>query len=301
MLCLALLCSCSRRLDLKKEIITTSFYPVYVFTKNLTVGIDGLEVVVMSEQNTGCLHDYTLTTGDMRLFSDSSVLVINGAGMEAFLQKITDRLPSLLVIDSSRGIELLCEEEHSYGHSHEADEEHSHCENAHFWLSVPLAMRQTQNIADALCAKYPQFCQEIQLNCKAYLSRLRELNTQLSSILKGCEAPVISFHEAFDYLADSYCLTVEECIGADHGTEPAAKDIARLCDAVRQKGIRAVLVDTNYQGSAADIISRETGVPLLRLSPVTSGDGELDSYERLMLQNADIIYNALNGGKNGLS
>ena len=40
----------------------------------------------MAEQNIGCLHDYTLTSKDVRLLNDAAVLVINGAGMESFVE-----------------------------------------------------------------------------------------------------------------------------------------------------------------------------------------------------------------------
>ena len=46
--------------------IVTSFYPVYIATANITKGVDGVEVINMTKPQTGCLHDYQLTTDDMK-------------------------------------------------------------------------------------------------------------------------------------------------------------------------------------------------------------------------------------------
>lgn len=49
-----------------KTRIVTSFYPMYVIALNLTEGAEGIELSNMADVNVGCLHDYTLTTEDMK-------------------------------------------------------------------------------------------------------------------------------------------------------------------------------------------------------------------------------------------
>ena len=87
--------------------IVTSFYPMYIMALNITDGIDGVQVDNMAGQQTGCLHDYQLQSKDMKNIEQADVFVINGAGMESFMEKVTDQLPDLRVIDSSEGISLL--------------------------------------------------------------------------------------------------------------------------------------------------------------------------------------------------
>ena len=59
----------SKKTEEKEEarIVLTSFYPVYILTKNLTQGAEGILVKNLTENHSGCLHDYTLTTRDMKL------------------------------------------------------------------------------------------------------------------------------------------------------------------------------------------------------------------------------------------
>ena len=124
--------------------IVTSFYPMYLFTRNLTEGISGVTVVNMTAQNAGCLHDYQLLSKDMKALGAADAFVINGAGMEGFLEKVIEQLPSLPVITASEGIEILCE---NAEHEHEEEQAHGHAgheheENAHVWLSVPNAIAE---------------------------------------------------------------------------------------------------------------------------------------------------------------
>ena len=46
--------------------IVTSFYPIYIMTANITRDIPDVELLNMSEANVGCLHDYTISTTDMK-------------------------------------------------------------------------------------------------------------------------------------------------------------------------------------------------------------------------------------------
>ena len=101
--------------------IVTSFYPVYIATANITKGVDGVEVINMTKPQTGCLHDYQLTTDDMKTLDQADAFVANGAGMEAFLDKVINEHKNLKVIDASKDIELLQDEEG---------------ENPHVWLSI---------------------------------------------------------------------------------------------------------------------------------------------------------------------
>ncbi len=71
--------------------IVTSFYPMYLFTRNLTEGISGVTVVNMTAQNAGCLHDYQLLSKDMKALGAADAFVINGAGA-AFLKPLYDSI-----------------------------------------------------------------------------------------------------------------------------------------------------------------------------------------------------------------
>lgn len=108
------------------ETVITSFYPIYLFALNLTQGIDGITIRNLAAPNTGCLHDYQLSTGDMKVLNKADVFLINGAGMESYLTRVMDTFPKLPVVDASTGITLLTEDgmdEYVDDHDHDHEEE----------------------------------------------------------------------------------------------------------------------------------------------------------------------------------
>ncbi len=273
-------------------VIAVSFYPVYIFTLNLVDGIDGVEVCCMAEQNTGCLHDYTLTARDARLLSDADVFVINGAGMETFLDDLYETVENLPVIDSSSGIELICND----SHHHEENEAHSHnhLTNSHIWMSVENAKKQVVNIKNGLIKNMPQYESEINENCDRYLQRLNHLSYELSSMGDSVKnRKVITFHGAYEYMAKDIGFDIVATVESDEGGEPSAKKIVHLCDEIEEQGVRALFIEPEYNGSAAQVISNETGVEIYVLNPVISGENKLTAYEDIMRQNFEIIKKAV--------
>ena len=104
----------SQKTENDNILLVTSFYPVYIFTLNIVNGIDEFEVACMAEQNTGCLHDYQILSRDAKLIADADVFIINGAGMETFLEDVYMSNENLKIVDSSKGVTLIenCDEHH---------------------------------------------------------------------------------------------------------------------------------------------------------------------------------------------
>ena len=90
--------------------------PVWQFTCRLTEGT-GLTVTRLVTESVSCLHDYTLTVGQMRAIEGADAVILSGAGLEEFLEEALDSADA--VIDSSAGIPLL---EGGHHHHHEGEE-----------------------------------------------------------------------------------------------------------------------------------------------------------------------------------
>ncbi len=112
-------------------VIMTSCNPVYIATSNVVGDIDGVVVENLSQPTTGCLHDYTLTTQDMKNLSKADVLVINGGGMEGYLDNVMTAYPELTIIDASADIAYIEGEEHDHGDDEEVEHIHEDAEEAY--------------------------------------------------------------------------------------------------------------------------------------------------------------------------
>lgn len=260
--------------------VLTTFYPMYILTQNVTEGIDGVSVSNMAEQTVGCLHDYSLQTQDMVSLEQADALVINGGGMEQFMERVLSIRSDLPIIDASQGIEMEPSIEEGLL-------------NAHVWMDPEMAAVQVRNIAEGLAAADDLHADQYRANAEAYEARLAALSASLAEQLSPLSGTrIITFHEAFNYFAERYGMVVAGVIANEPGEEPSTRDIADTCDLVRSLDIRTLFVEPQYPQTAAEIIARETGASIYTLDPCVSGTGMPDSYEQIQLENARVLREA---------
>lgn len=263
--------------------IITSFYPIYVETINVAKDIEGVEVINMTQPQTGCLHDYSLTTEDLKTLSNGDVFVINGAGMESFLDKVVDQLPDIKVVDASQNISLLTDEDGE--------------ENPHVWVSITNAMAQVSNIASQLSAIDPDHADEYSANAKAYNDKLQVLKDEMHSVIDNLpNRNIITFHEAFPYFAQEFNLNIAAVIEREPGTEPSAKELQETIEKIKSSGIKALFAEPQYSSRIADTIAGETGATVYYLDPIVTGDADpegYDDYINKMKENLKVLEEAL--------
>ncbi|HAL73724.1 MAG TPA: zinc ABC transporter substrate-binding protein [Clostridiales bacterium] len=265
--------------DLK---IITSFLPIYIFTANLTAGIDGISLNNLAAPDVGCLHDYSLLPGDMVKLEEADIFIFNGAGMESYLNQLAELGNDMITIEASQGIELLP----AAGNEN----------NGHVWLSVPLAIRQVRNISAGLQQADPARKSQYQTNEVAYINRLEALDADFRNGLADLKHwDIITFHEAFPYLAREYGLTVAGVIEREPGSEPSASELAETIDLIKSKGISALFAEPQYSTRVAETIAAETGAKIYTLDPIVTGAADAATYEQKMRQNLAVLQEALGG------
>lgn len=276
-----LLCGCT---PAKQVNIVATTRPVYTFTERLCEGT-GLTVGQLVTENVSCLHDYTLKVSQMQLLEQADAVVISGAGLEDFLEDALDITST--VIDSSKGLSLL-EGEHE---DHEHHDGHAHEEDPHIWLSPANAAVMAQNICAGLCDFYPAHKQIFEANLNSLLADLDALQQYGDEALKDLSSrELITFHDGFSYLAESFDLTILMAVEEESGSEASAKQLITLIQLVQEHQLPAIFTETNGCVSAAGIISAETGVLVYCLDMGISGEDYFDT----MYRNIDTLREALN-------
>ncbi len=281
-----------------QKTVVTSFYPIYILARNLTVGID-ITLENLAAPDTGCLHDYQLLTGDMRRLSGAQVLLINGAGMEGYLNTVATQFPALTIVDASRNVPLM-ENDGEGEHTHEdGDEGHDHEDNAHIWLNVGNAITMVQNLRDGLAAAYPEYAQALSKNADAYTARLAALDAELKAGLENfADKDIITFHEAFPYFAKAYGLHVAAVVNREPGEALSPAQLAELVKAVRGLNVPPLFTEPQYPDLAARTLAAETGAKVYTLDPLVTGpmdDSALTAYEDGMRKNLQVLQSALGG------
>lgn len=272
--------------------VVASFYPVYILAKNITDGVKGVTLENMAQPQTGCLHDYQLTTKDRKALEKADLLLVNGAGMEAFLEGVKQQYKQLPVVDTSVGVELLDTQHHH--HHHHDEEEHSEKEelyNGHIWLYSENALKQAENICSALCQKDSKNKQQYIKNLELFQQDIKNFQTQQKS--QQTQQKVISFHEAFDYAAEEYGFTICAEVLVEEEKTPSAKELTQVIDLAKQQHITIFFAAEDEGKKYAEIIAKETGGKVYLLNPITTGELQKDAYLKAMEQNRNIIQEAI--------
>jgi len=254
--------------------------PVYDFTTYLCEGTN-LSVGLLIDESVSCLHDYSLSVGQVRNAEGAELIVISGAGLEEFMDDLlADRSN---VIDSSFGISLpACTVEHDHDHHHEID--------SHIWLSPAYAKVMAENICHGLQKKYPQHSQQMEENLVGLISDLETLEDYAARELSQLRCrELITFHDGFSYMAQAFDLQLLKAVEEESGSEASAKTLTELTELIREHKLPAIFTEKNGSPSAAGILQRETGVSVFSLDMAISGN----SYFDAMYRNIDTIKEAL--------
>lgn len=277
--------------DQKQMLVLCSFYPMYIMTKNITDGVKGINVQNMTKPQTGCLHDYQLTPNDMKKLTTASILIVNGGGMESFLDRTIKQNHHLKIIDAGKGLEFITEN-HCF-HEHDNDHKNAHI-NPHIWVAVSGAIAQVKNICEGMVLLDPSNSEKYRNNSQNYIKKLEELKKRMDDGLSGISnRNIITFHEAFSYFAKEFNLNVLAVIEREPGSEPGAGELAELIRIIKEKNVKVIFTEPQYSAKSAETIAKETGVRLYQLDPAVSGPDDLNSYISIMDSNLDVLLEAL--------
>ncbi|MBR4290010.1 MAG: zinc ABC transporter substrate-binding protein [Oscillospiraceae bacterium] len=265
--------------------IAATTLPVYEFTARLCGGT-GLTVTQLVTEQVSCLHDYALNVRQVRAAEAAELVVISGAGLEDFME---DLLHEKSVIDCSAGI-VLIEGGHHHEHGDESPEEHHHEEDPHIWLSPENAMVMAENICAGLSEQYPECADIFQQNLEGLLAELATLQAYGEAQLANLSCrELITFHDGFAYLAESFDLEILEAVEEESGSEASAAELIHLIGEVRRHALPAVFTEALGSVSAAQTIAAETGVDIYTLDMAMHGEG----YFSAMYHNINTLKGAL--------
>jgi len=161
--------------------ILTTFFPIYLFTLNLTHDIPGLQVDILLPADYGCPHDFSLAPEDIRKIHQADIIVTNGLGLDDFLLDIKSAARTAKVITATSQVTPLPLRSYHKHEGHSGEELNQY--NPHPFASphqVPIMVRQ---IASSLASLIPEQAERIDANRDAYLSRLNSLDKTFSEKL----------------------------------------------------------------------------------------------------------------------
>lgn len=263
-------------------IICTSLYPMHIMALNITANVPNVRLHSITSPENGCLHNIQLSVTDMKNLDQSDIFIINGSGMEGYLEKVVSSFPNLLIIDASEGLK-----DHS---------DHRHDINPHVWVSISMAIQQVQSIGEQL-AQLDSRNKDLYLkNTKNYIAKLEELQLRMHRELSSLKnRDFITLHDAFPYFAEEFDFNILAVVLRESDSEPNAKELAETIKLIKEKEVRAIFAEPQFSGLAAQTIAGETGAKVYALDPASSGPIHPNAYLDIMENNLQTLKEALKG------
>lgn len=257
--------------------IVTSFYPLFEIAQR----VGGEHVAVQNLVPPGAEpHDYELTPKEISAVYAADILIVNGFGIEPWLEKLLPELEKSgvkIVNVSTLFGELIALPEGGKG-------------DPHFWIDPSRyilevsAVQRAFSDADVVNRDY------YATRAKSFTDELEELDREFSAGLANCTTrSFVTNHAAFGYLAQRYQLQMVSIAGLSPEAEPSARDLADLTDLLKEKNTKYILVETLVSPKIGETLAREVGAQTLVLNPLEGLDaGEIQegkNYVSVMREN----------------
>jgi len=262
--------------------VLASFYPIEEFTKK--VGKDKVNVSLLVKPGIEP-HDWEPSIKEIQRMQESDLIIINGLGIENWVDDINTINSDVTFVDTSYGITpIKANPENNLGIL--TDESREFTNDPHIWLNPITIKVQVQNIANSLIELDSENRNYYQKNADSYKLELDILDKKIRDELSKCEKKdFFAFHNAFAYFSQEYGLNQHTVLKSMAPLEdPTAKDIQEVIDLAKTLETRVIFTEEFVNPKVAEVIADETGSRLLVLSPLEFGD-ENQTYLERMEQN----------------
>ena len=266
--------------------VLTTFVPITLFTR--AVAGTCAEVRALIPPQIGP-HDFQARPSDLAALRRARVLVKNGLGIEAFLDRLlaTADRTQLRVIDSSAGIETIAsgqrrgEAQHDHAHDHDpaetgGHEGHAHGPiNPHIWLDPLRAAQQVGTIRDGLVAADPACAETYRRNAAQTVAALTRLNGEIARDLKPYRGKTfVAFHDFAPYFAQRYGLQAEFLVDVPQ-VNPSPADMQRVAGIVRRSQLQALLSEPQGNEGSFNALARDLGIRVSEFDGLETSSADL--------------------------
>jgi zinc/manganese transport system substrate-binding protein len=236
-------------------------------------------------------HEYQPKPQDVAKLAQTQVLIINGLGYEAWLQKTLDNLGGQRqLVVATNGLVSAVDPS---GQNPAGD--------PHMWMNPLDAINYVNQIQDGLTQADPGGKDIYAKNADVYIVKLRALDLWVKSQVS--ELPLdkrllVTNHDALGYFATAYDFKIIGAIIPSVTTDasPSAQQLAGLIDTIKRSGARAIFLDIGENQKLAQQIASETGVKVvtdLYVESISGPNGPAPTYIDMIKHDVKVILDAL--------
>lgn len=206
-------------------------------------------------------HIYEPTPKQVESFAKAQIWLRNGDPIEGKILKFMQE-KHIKNVDLSEGLSLLT----SSGHSCDDHDSHVEGKDLHVWLDPNLAAIQAKTIAQELKILWPEHQAMYEDRLQLLENSLQKLDEDIEKQLEPLKGSYLLLsHPALGYYCARYGLNQlsVECQGKD----PRPQQIAEIVKEAKEKNVRVVLTEPQYNNKGATLIAEKLNLPLYQIDP----------------------------------
>lgn len=214
-----------------------------------------------------------LSTEQLRKLYDSDLCFTIGhlPFEQIHLYPVLSDRQDIRVVNHSQGMDLL---KGSCGHSH--DESHHHeGTDPHIWLSPRNYKTMATTVCQVLSERYPEQADKFRQNYEQLLQEIDRVDQKARQVFEAQSQKVfLIYHPALTYFAADYGL--EQISIENEGKEPNPAHLKKIIDLAREKKIRLIFIQSQFDATNAETIAREIDGRIIPIDPLAENwTGEL--------------------------
>jgi len=245
-------------------------------------GVGGERVIVKNIVPVGASPEtFQPAPQDVATVANAQLLVENGAGLEAWLDR-------LLRDAGDKNLRVVVE----------ADGLPVKDLNPHLWMDPVLAQRYVDKIWVALSDLDPTHAGVYRRNAAAYKRRLQRLREDIARQI-GTIPPshryMIVFHNAWQYYNDRFGITTLGFVERNPGQEPNPQQIARLIDLAKAHQVHGVFSEPEYSPKILYSIAQGAGLKVVEnlYDDSVGTDPRVSNYLNMLQYDTNVIVQTL--------
>jgi zinc transport system substrate-binding protein len=270
-----------------KTSVVASFYPLAEAAQQ--VGGDLISVENLTPPGVEP-HDLELAPDDLEAIATADVIVYLDGGFQPAVEDAISQAEHAVTVDALEAVDT--------NEAPPGEAEEGLTVDPHVWLDPGRYEEVVRTVADALSEADPANESSYDADADAYVAKIAALDDDFRAGLADCQrTTIVTSHEAFAYLAESYGLTEVGIAGLSPEAEPSARRLAELKDLVEQEGITTIFAEELVSPRVAETLADEAGITVEVLDPLESLTDEQvaagEDYVSVMRENLAILRGAL--------
>jgi zinc transport system substrate-binding protein len=269
-----LVAGCSSKNVVNSKIkVAATIFPLYDAISE--IGKDKVDAVLIIPPASDP-HNFSITPQDIKKLQGVKLIFENDINLENWMDDLLQNLRGAKLINTSEAIMDNVEND-----------------NPHVWLNPDYFIAQCTAIKESLSEADPVNSSYYEANFKTYTETIESEAMKLRMEISALQVKkIVSFHDAFPYLAKYFGLQIAGSLEETPGASPTPQKIKEIEDIITQNHIKAAFKEPQQSTDIMNAIVEDTHIKVYVLDPI-GGTNSRNSYLQTMQYNINTIIEAL--------